>query len=98
MADRKEIARSRIHLGALQGIFQGTPPISQPIVQCLQVKPIAAASGNPERYRVVLSDIQHYVQAMLTTALNDNVHSGRLKKGVLIKLKTFQANNVNGKK
>lgn len=42
-----------------------------PVLQCLQIKPLAPQQGpvgqQPERYRVVLSDIRNYVQCMLAT-------------------------------
>lgn len=42
-----------------------------PVCQCVQIKPLAAQStGNPERYRVVLSDIKNFVQSMLATGLS----------------------------
>lgn len=41
--------------------------ISQPILQCVQVKPLVGAQGAPERFRVVFSDINNFVQSMLAT-------------------------------
>lgn len=40
---------------------------SQPILQCVQVKPLAGQQGAPERFRVVFSDIDNFVQSMLAT-------------------------------
>lgn len=49
-------------------MFDGTPSaVTYPIVQCVQIKPLAAQPGNPERYRVVFSDISNFVQTMLAT-------------------------------
>ena len=39
-----------------------------PICQCVQIKPLGSqGEGSSERYRVVLSDIQNFVQSMLAT-------------------------------
>ena len=39
----------------------------EPVLQCVQVKPIAGQPGAPERFRVVFSDIINFVQSMLAT-------------------------------
>ena len=72
-----------------------------PIFQCLQVKPLGnqqpgAAGG--ERYRVVLSDMDHYVQTMLATQASHVVHDGKLVRGCMVRIKSYQANSVKGKK
>ena len=41
--------------------------VSQPCLQCVQVKPLAGQQGAPERFRVVFSDINNFVQSMLAT-------------------------------
>ena len=41
--------------------------VSQPVLQCVQVKPLAGQGGAPERFRVVFSDIDNFVQSMLAT-------------------------------
>ena len=41
--------------------------VSQPVLQCVQVKPLVGQQGNPERFRVVFSDINNFVQSMLAT-------------------------------
>jgi replication factor A1 len=40
---------------------------SQPVVQCVQIKPLAPQPNGTERYRAVFSDISNYVQTMLAT-------------------------------
>lgn len=69
-----------------------------PICQCVQIKPIVAQSGAPERYRIVLSDIKNFVQSMLATGANHVIHDGKLKKGSFVRLKSYQANQVKGKR
>lgn len=93
-------ALSRIDVGSLQAIFQQTPGrVEQPVVQCVQIKPMQQSNGeSSERYRVVFSDSQNYVQTMLATSINDEIHGDRLKKGVVAQLLTYQANYVKGKR
>ncbi|KAL3469470.1 hypothetical protein BJX99DRAFT_241251 [Aspergillus californicus] len=90
---------SHISVGALSAIFDDTKPQSrEPIVQCVQVKPLPPQANNQERYRVVFSDISNYVQTMLAIQANHFVTDGSLRKGCFVKLKSFQANSVKGKK
>ena len=39
----------------------------EPVVQCVQVKPLGSQTAGPERFRIVFSDITNYVQSMLGT-------------------------------
>ncbi|KAJ5585346.1 Replication factor A protein 1 [Penicillium hispanicum] len=93
-------AASQVTVGALSAIFDDTkPPVREPIVQCVQVKPLPPQPGHPERYRAVFSDIANYVQTMLATQeMNHVVTDGSLRKGCFVRLKSFQANSVKGKK
>lgn len=92
-------AASQISVGALSAIFDETKPqIREPIVQCVQIKPLPPQQNNQERYRAVFSDISNYVQTMLATQANRFVTSGQLRKGCFVRLKAFQANSVKGKK
>jgi len=89
------------------------PGFEHPVLQVLAVKAIAnntaatttttnansAAATNPvERYRVVLSDGTHYIQAMITTQLNGLIHSGDLAKGKLIRLNAYSISKMKEKK
>jgi replication factor A1 len=99
MASNAQVAAARIDQGSLAAIFDDTPGrVQQPLVQCVQVKPIAAQAGAPERFRVVFSDIQNYVQTMLATGANSQVTEGGLRRGCFVRLKAYQANAVKGKK
>ncbi|KAE8365243.1 hypothetical protein BDV27DRAFT_127126 [Aspergillus caelatus] len=92
-------AASQISVGALSAIFDETKPqIREPVVQCVQIKPLPPQQNNQERYRAVFSDISNYVQTMLATQANRFVTSGQLRKGCFVRLKSFQANSVKGKK
>lgn len=49
-------------------IFDDTKPQPrEPIVQCVQIKPLPPQQNQQERYRAVFSDISNYVQTMLAT-------------------------------
>ncbi|EAW13773.1 replication factor A subunit protein RFA1 [Aspergillus clavatus NRRL 1] len=92
-------AASQVSVGALSAIFdERNPQVQEPIVQCVQIKPLPPQPNHPERYRAVFSDITNYVQTMLATQANHFVTSGMLKKGCFVRLKSFQANSVKGKK
>lgn len=73
-----------------------------PVLQCLQIKPLAAqaqgGTAQAERYRVVLSDMNNYVQCMLATQANHVVHEGKLVRNCIVRVKQYQANAVKGKK
>ncbi|KAI1778327.1 replication factor-a protein [Hypoxylon cercidicola] len=98
-------AQQAITQGALDAIFNDPEHIEQrypvPVLQCLQIKPLGtqqgAAGQQPERYRVVLSDIHNYVQSMLATQANHVIHDNSLVRGSLVRIKSYQANTVKGK-
>ncbi|CAD6438941.1 f508a358-488b-4ca6-9146-1819018c094a [Sclerotinia trifoliorum] len=58
----------------------------------------AGVNGQAERFRLVVSDIQNFVQCMLATQANHVIHDGKLTKGCFIRLKNYQANEVKGKR
>ncbi|EEQ86233.1 hypothetical protein RJZ56_004116 [Blastomyces dermatitidis] len=90
---------SEITMGALSAIFDDSrPKVAEPILQCLQVKPLPAQPNSPERFRAVFSDITNYIQTMLATQANHYVTSGQLVRGCFVRLKSFQANMVKGKR
>lgn len=92
-------AMAQIDAGSLRAIFEDTPGRKvTPYCQCVQIKPMMSNGEASERYRVVFSDTTNYVQTMLATSLNDEINSGRLQKGVIVQLLTYQANNVKGKR
>ncbi|KAK2615883.1 hypothetical protein N8I77_002606 [Diaporthe amygdali] len=95
-------AANQITRGALNAIFnepeRAAAQFPVPVLQCLQIKPLAAQQpGGGERYRIVLSDIQNYVQCMLATQANHVVHDGKLVKNCILRVKSFQSNSVKGK-
>jgi replication factor A1 len=86
-------AASALTLGALRRIADGEEVI-EPLVQCVQIKPMAPGANGSERYRVVWNDSQNFIQSMITQQANWIVTEGKLKKGSICKLKQFQANMV----
>ena len=95
-------AFSRIDAGSIAAIFEGgSNEKKQPVVQCVQIKPIASnqpGQPNAERYRVIFSDTKNYIQTMLATAANHYITSGSMKLNCVVKLLGYQSNNVKGKK
>lgn len=50
--------------GALRQITDNSLDIENPVVQCVQIKPMANQNG-VERFRVVMSDSINFMQGML---------------------------------
>lgn len=69
-----------------------------PVMQCLQVKQMAPSAQGGDRYRLVMSDGQHYVQTMLATQANHVVHEDKLVRGCIARIKQYTPNNLKGKK
>ena len=57
-------ALGALNHGCLRQITEETSTEEQPIVQCVQIKPMASQNG-AERYRVVMSDSINFMQGML---------------------------------
>lgn len=92
-------AFNAINHGNFQHMFVGSKRAQDPIVQCVSVKLMTQNGGDAsDRYRVVFSDTQNYVQTMLATNVNDLVQQGKLQKGCICQLLAYQANNVKGKR
>lgn len=93
---------SQISRGALSAIFNNAELAMQqygnPVMQCLQVKPMAAQGNTGERYRIVLSDLTNYCQCMLATQANHVVHDGKLDRGRIVRVKAYNPTSVKGKK
>jgi replication factor A1 len=69
-----------------------------PVLQCLQVKQMAPSAQGGDRFRLVMSDGQHYVQTMLATQANHVVHDNKLVRGCIARIKQYTPNNLKGKK
>ena len=53
-----------LNQGCLRQITENNLTVEQPIVQCVQIKPMASQNG-VERFRVVMSDSINFMQGML---------------------------------
>lgn len=69
-----------------------------PVAQCLQIKQMQPSAQGGDRYRLVISDGEHYVQTMLATQANHVVADGKLVRGCMIRVKQYTPNNLKGKK
>jgi len=96
----------RLSSGAVSRIFNGNPN-EEATLQVLNVKkiqsnaPAGGAGGNqPERYRLVVSDGVHFMQAMMATQMNDLVsdRGGKLEQHSLIHVKECIVNTVHNRK
>lgn len=67
-------------------------------MQCLQIKQMAPTAQGADRFRLVMSDGQHYVQTMLALPANHLVHDGKLVRGCLVRVQKYNPNNLKGKK
>mmetsp|Transcript_49111 Transcript_49111/g.59510 ORF Transcript_49111/g.59510 Transcript_49111/m.59510 type:complete len:657 (+) Transcript_49111:146-2116(+) len=68
-----------------------------PTLQVINVKQYAAGVNSTERFRLILSDGTHYVQAMLATQINNLVHDGSIVENSIITVKEFLTNLVHNK-
>ncbi|KAI0784367.1 hypothetical protein C8Q75DRAFT_779893 [Abortiporus biennis] len=73
---------------------------SKPTVQILSVKKVGSASGpnTNDRYRAIVSDGEHFFQAMLATQLNKLVDSGEITKHSIVSIDKFTCNKVQEKR
>ncbi|KAF5619883.1 replication factor A1 [Fusarium tjaetaba] len=94
-------AASALSRGALDVIFNDPDKASKlfpvPVLQCLQVKQMAPSAQGGDRFRLVMSDGQHYVQTMLATQANHVVHDNKLVRGCIARIKQYTPNNLKGK-
>lgn len=94
-------AASALSRGALDAIFNDPEKASKlfsvPVMQCLQIKQMAPSAQGGDRYRLVMSDGDHYVQTMLATQANHVVHDGKLVRGCMARVKQYTPNNLKGK-
>ena len=71
----------------------------QPTVQLLSFKKIPPTSGpSVDRYRVIVSDGEHFVQSMLATQLNYLVEEDAIAKCTIAIIEKFSVNLVQGKR
>ncbi|GAA6027015.1 hypothetical protein JCM8097_006042 [Rhodosporidiobolus ruineniae] len=92
----------QLSTGAVAAMYEGTedPVAVEPILQVLSVKKVNATGQGQDRYRLILSDGERFVQAMLTTTLNDLVlgDNPEVTKFTVVKLPTYAVNNVQNRR
>ncbi|PCH37707.1 replication factor-a protein, partial [Wolfiporia cocos MD-104 SS10] len=69
---------------------------SRPTVQFLSFKKVGSA--NLDRYRVIVSDGEHFLQAMLATQLNSFIDGGHITKNSIAIIDKFTCNLVQDKR
>ncbi len=69
-------------------------------VQIIHLKRIIIATsvGVEERYRVILSDGNHYILGLLHAKFNTSVRSERIKQFTIIQLEEIAVNTIHNKK
>ncbi|KDQ61103.1 hypothetical protein JAAARDRAFT_124049 [Jaapia argillacea MUCL 33604] len=71
---------------------------SQPTVQFLSVRKVDAPShATVDRYRLIISDGEYFMQAMLATQLNAMADEGEIKKNTVVVIERMTRNLVQGK-
>ncbi|VDB82701.1 unnamed protein product [Peniophora sp. CBMAI 1063] len=79
---------------------------STPTVQFLSIKlvgnsngtPAPADADRPDRYRIIVSDGKHFLQAMLATQLNDMVQTNAIGKNTIATIEKMVCNTIGGKR
>jgi len=65
-----------------------------PIVQVISIKQVGNGGG---RYRMILSDGEHYIQGMLATQINGYVERNEVRENAIIRLTSFMVNTIQTK-
>ncbi|GAA5845759.1 hypothetical protein JCM9279_006100 [Rhodotorula babjevae] len=88
--------------GAVYHMYEETDVLANvdPILQVLSAKKVNAANQAQDRYRLILSDGDHFAQAMLTTGLNHLVagDTPTIGKNAVVKLQTYAVNVVQNRR
>merc|ERR1712137_1061977 len=88
-----------LSVGVLRGMVDGVSILDAPIVQVLGIKRIEShTTQQEERYRIVLSDAQFYVQAILSRELNHFVTENTLSTRCFVKLIQFICSEIQGRR
>lgn len=67
---------------------------SRPTLQFLSIKKVGPGQNGADRYRVIVSDGEYFLQAMLATQVNEYIESGRLIKHSVAVIDKFTCNPV----
>ncbi|KAH6609722.1 replication factor a1 [Trichoderma cornu-damae] len=94
-------AESALSRGCLEAIFNDPDRAARlfpvPVMQCLQIKQMAPSGQGGDRYRLVMSDGNNYVQTMLAVQANHVIRDNKLERGCITRVKKYQPNNLKGK-
>lgn len=71
---------------------------AHPTVQILSIKKVGQSGNTVDRYRVIVSDGEYFLQAMLATQVNKLVEDGTLMKNSVVVIDKFTCNYVQEKK
>lgn len=73
---------------------------SEPTVQILSIKKVGPQTGptQMDRYRIIVSDGECFLQAMMATQLNHFVEEGHVGKNTVVVIEKFTANYVQDKR
>jgi replication factor A1 len=89
---------STLSAGSVHSMNSGRTDMS-PNVQLLDIKRIASNSAaSQDRFRLVISDGQHYMQAMLATQLNYIVEQNQVEQYSVVQLQEYICNMVQNRK
>ncbi|KIL69845.1 hypothetical protein M378DRAFT_68419 [Amanita muscaria Koide BX008] len=81
-------------------VSSDAPILSQPhIMQILSIKVVnpTANANSVDRYRMIMSDGVHYIQAMLATQLNQYVQEKQIQRYSVIAVEKMTCNQLQGK-
>ncbi|TNY19811.1 hypothetical protein DMC30DRAFT_417560 [Rhodotorula diobovata] len=88
--------------GAVYSMYESADDANslEPILQVLSAKKVNAANQGQDRYRLILSDGDHFAQAMLTTGLNHLVagDAPTIGKNAVVKLMSYAVNVVQNRR
>ena len=74
----------KLSMGAIKKIFDRHKPVS-PRLQILDLK-VMESGQSVKRHRLILSDGNHFLEAMLVAAMADLVTNGKLRKFCIVRL------------
>lgn len=80
--------------------LHGAEAVQQPILQVLSFKAVTSANNNtgqPARFRAILSDGTTFMQTMFSTHLNPQIEDGLVVKHAIVRLDDFLIQNVKEK-
>ncbi|ORX64153.1 replication factor-a protein [Basidiobolus meristosporus CBS 931.73] len=88
--------------GAIKAIYEDnkdSPASANPVLQIINIKKLTSQNpSTPERFRLVISDGTHFMQAMLGTQMNELINNGAITKYTVIKLVQYICNSVQNRR